>query len=502
MFRQVVRGVHTGRRGSVPVVCVLLLASFAFVSAPPDTARPESPEPHSPPLSQSLAERLEREVTETAAFRHLRAFQRTADRHGGNRGPGTPGYSASADYVRDRLSEAGYHVRFQEFTFPDFVQTRETAVSSAPDRRRELHPYMARFSPSTPAGGLRAELTVVPGQGCAPEEYEAAGARGRIALVRGEECSLTDKQRAAAQAGVRLLLMNIGAPGSGMNLRHRMKPPEAGVIPSASLSRGESEQLAADAAGGRTVTLRVVLRGKHVRTRSFNVLADTPTGRADRTVVLGAHLDSVPEGPGIDDNASSAAMVLETALRLAPHAGQVRNRVRFAWWGAEERGMVGSQHYVDQLSAEERDAIALNLNFETIGAPNYARMVYDGDDSDGTGAGPGPPGSAAIEEEFTRYFARRGLPTVGLDFDGRSDFGPFIEAGIPAGGGSGGYNHVKTPEWQRLFGGRAGQYLDPCYHQTCDTTGNIDRTLFGQFGDAMAYVTGRFARDLSGVGRW
>ncbi|MGW8377981.1 M20/M25/M40 family metallo-hydrolase [Streptomyces sp. ODS28] len=454
---------------------------------------------NSVPGRDRLADRLAREVTERGGFRHLRALQNAADENGGNRGAGTPGYAASAAYVTSRLTAAGYRVRYQRFAFPDFLPVRETAAETAPVRRR-LHPLMARFSPPTPPGGLRAPLAVLPGQGCTAEEYERAGARSRIALVRGEECELTVKQRAAARAGVRAVLMNVGAPGPTMNLRYRMKPPTAGLIPSAALSRGESELLAADAARGPgPVSLHLTLRGRHVRTSTFNVLADTPTGRPDRTVVLGAHLDSVPEGPGADDNASSAAMVLETALRLAHHWPEVRHRVRFAFWGAEERGLVGSQHYVDRLDAAGRRDQALDLNFETIGAPNYARLVYDGDDSEGTGAGQGPPGSAAIEREFTGYFAARGLPTAALDFDGRSDFGPFIAAGIPAGGGSGGYNHLKTPAWQRLFGGTAGQYLDPCYHQTCDTADGISRTLFGQFGAAMAHATGRFAQDLGGV---
>ncbi|MFG3260351.1 M20/M25/M40 family metallo-hydrolase [Streptomyces sp. NPDC048172] len=468
----------------------VVLAAVVVATALPGTA-------HSDP-GRTLAERLERDVKEPAAFRHLSAFQRITDENGGERSAGSPAYAVSAEYVKKKLTAAGYDVRVQRFSFPDFEPLRETAAATGPVSR-ELHPLMAEFSSSTPEGGVHAGLAVLPGSGCTAEEYEQAAARGRIALVQGKGCAVDQKQRVAKEAGARLVLLNTGAPGADLRQRY-FTTPSADAIPAATLSRRESEQLTADAATGKPVTLQVDLRGRQKRTRTFNLLADTPTGDPGRKVVVGAHLDGGREGPGIDDNATSAAMVLETALRLAPHAGQVRNQVRFAFWGAEERAVLGSRHYVESLSPSELKSHALNLNFETLGASNYARMVYDGDDSDGTGTGAGPPGSDTIEREFTGYFARRGLPTVPMDFDHRSDYAPFFEAGIPTGGGSGGYDHIKTPEWERLFGGTAGQYLDPCYHQTCDRIDRIDRRFFGQYGDAMAYVTGRFAQDLSGVG--
>ncbi|NGO73488.1 M28 family peptidase [Streptomyces sp. SB3404] len=441
---------------------------------------------------------MEHEVTERGGYRHLKALQRLTDRYGGTRAAGTPGYAASARYVKKQLTAAGYRVRYQRFSFPDFEPVTETARATGP-ARRTLHPLMAQFSASTPKGGLRARLAVVPGPGCAAGEYAQAAARGRIALVAGGSCSLARKQKTAHAAGARAVLLNIGAPGADANIRFFVVPREDARVPTAVLSRRESEQLTADAATGRPVELDLTLRGRHMRTSSFNLLADTPTGDPDRTVVLGAHLDGAREGPGINDNATSAAMVLETALRLAPHLDQVRHRVRFAWWGAEELIVQGSQHYVDALTPAELRGHALNLNFEMIGSPNFARMVHDGDDSDGTGAGPGPPGSDTIERELAGHFARQGLPTASRDLDGRSDYAPFMAAGVPVGGGMGGSNQLKTPRWQRLFGGAAGQWLDPCYHQVCDRIEHVDRALFGQFGKAMAHVTGRFAEDLAGI---
>ena len=150
-----------------------------------------------------------------------------------------------------------------------------------------------------------------------------------------------------------------------------------------------------------------------------------------------------------------------------------RNKVRFAWWGAEESGLVGSTYYVNNLSQEEQDKITLYLNFDMIGSPNYVFFIYDGDDSDGVGAGPGPEGSAQIEKLFESYYAQVGQPFKGTDFSGRSDYGPFIAVGIPSGGLFTGAEGIKTDEEAAVWGGTAGEQYDPCYHLACDTFDNI-----------------------------
>ena len=151
-----------------------------------------------------------------------------------------------------------------------------------------------------------------------------------------------------------------------------------------------------------------------------------------------------------------------------------RNKVRFAWWGAEESSLVGSTYYVNSLTADERSKIALYLNFDMIGSPNHGFFIYDGDDSDGVGAGAGPAGSAAIERTFAAYFEATGRPHKGTDFTGRSDYGPFIAAGIPAGGLFTGAEGVKTAEEAALWGGTAGLPYDACYHLACDTYDNVN----------------------------
>jgi aminopeptidase Y len=213
--------------------------------------------------------------------------------------------------------------------------------------------------------------------------------------------------------------------------------------------------------------------------------------------MVGAHLDSVNEGPGINDNGSGSAAILETAVQMAKV--KPRNKVRFAWWGAEESGLVGSNFYVNNLSQAEKEKIALYLNFDMIGSPNYVFQIYDGDDSDGVGAGPGPLGSAEIEQLFESYYTKVGQPFKGTDFSGRSDYGPFIAVGIPAGGLFTGAEVIKTPEEAAIWGGTAGNQYDPCCHLACDTFANVSLKALEVNADAVAYATLWFAMNTAPV---
>jgi Zn-dependent M28 family amino/carboxypeptidase len=187
------------------------------------------------------------------------------------------------------------------------------------------------------------------------------------------------------------------------------------------------------------------------------------------------------------------------AIQFAKVVKQPRNKVRFAWWSAEEGGLLGSTHYVQNSSAADLGDIALILNFDMLASPNFARFVYDGDDSDKVGAGPGPAGSGAIEKVLNDFYAARNLPTEGTDFSGRSDYGPFLAAGIPAGGIFSGAEGVKTAAQAAKWGGTAGTAYDSCYHQACDTSRNINNTSLDQNADAVAYAVATFAHDTSDV---
>jgi Zn-dependent M28 family amino/carboxypeptidase len=213
--------------------------------------------------------------------------------------------------------------------------------------------------------------------------------------------------------------------------------------------------------------------------------------------VVGAHLDSVHNSPGINDNGSGTAAILEIAETYAAQGRVPRNKLRFIWFGAEELGKLGSTFYMNSLDRPGRDRIELMLNFDMLGSPNFVRFVFDGNNSTfpaGSGALRGPPGSGAIEQVFLDYFASQGLAADPTPLDGRTDHLPFISAGIPTGGLMTGDQGRKTVTQATTYGGTAGRLYDPCYHRPCDTFANNNDTALDQMSDAAAHAVLHFSR--------
>ncbi|MEV6724500.1 M28 family metallopeptidase [Streptomyces xanthochromogenes] len=212
----------------------------------------------------------------------------------------------------------------------------------------------------------------------------------------------------------------------------------------------------------------------------YNLIADWPGGDASRTVMAGAHLDSVTAGPGINDNGSGSAGILETALAVSRAQLKPDKHLRFAWWGAEELGMVGSRYYVNSLATGDRSKISGYLNFDMIGSPNPGYFVYDDDPT--------------LEKVFKDYFATLSIPTeIETEGDGRSDHAPFKSAGIPVGGLFSGADYTKTAAQAQKWGGSVGQEFDACYHASCDTSSNINDSALDHNSDAIAYALWQLA---------
>ncbi|MFC9977405.1 M28 family peptidase [Spirillospora sp. NPDC127200] len=236
-----------------------------------------------------------------------------------------------------------------------------------------------------------------------------------------------------------------------------------------------------DAAGFQTSVQSFTASGA----TGYNLIADWPGGDPNQVLMTGAHLDSVTAGPGINDNGSGSAAILETALAVSRAGLQPAKHLRFAWWGAEELGLIGSNYYTANLPATERSKIKGYLNFDMVGSPNPGYFAYDGDGSSGSG---GPAGSAEIENTLRAYFTSINVPVRDTAFDGRSDYGGFIRYGIPAGGMFTGAEGRKTAAQVQLWGGTAGVAFDRCYHASCDTTSNINDTALDRNADAIAYA--------------
>ncbi|CAM5443459.1 Amidohydrolase OS=Streptomyces gougerotii OX=53448 GN=GCM10010227_40080 PE=3 SV=1 [Streptomyces diastaticus subsp. diastaticus] len=459
----------------------------------------------------ALARELVKDSSARDAHRHLRKLQSIADRNDGHRAAGSPGHEASAAYIEKLMRKAGYEVSRQTFSFT-YTETLAQQLSVVSPTERDVAVHAMTYTASTPEGGLEAPLVDTPADaggapGCAASDY-AAEVRDAVALIERGGCSFAEKQAAAAEAGAVGAIIYNNTEGA---LSGTLGEAGAGRIPTGGVTQAEGRALAAEAGKGE-VKVSLEIRQLQEERETDNLLAETRSGSADRAVMLGAHLDSVTEGAGINDNGSGSAGLVEVALNLADEIGQdrpgkhhkapqPRNKVRFAWWSAEENGLLGSEHYVAGLSEKQRGQIPAYLNFDMIASPNAAQFVFDGDDSDGEGEGPGPEGSAQIERDITAFLDRRGEPHEGTDFDGRSDYGPFVEAGIPSGGTFTGAEGLKTEEQAKRYGGTAGEAYDPCYHSACDDLKNISMKAFDTNIDVIAHAVGTYAHDLSSLSR-
>ncbi|MFD3654689.1 M28 family metallopeptidase [Streptomyces sp. NPDC058620] len=226
-----------------------------------------------------------------------------------------------------------------------------------------------------------------------------------------------------------------------------------------------------DAAGYTTALQQFTSGGA----TGYNLIADWPGGDPNQVLMAGSHLDSVSSGAGINDNGSGSAAVLETALAVSRAQLAPDKHLRFAWWGAEELGLVGSKYYVNNLPTTERSKLSGYLNFDMIGSPNPGYFVYDDD--------------PVIEKTFKDYYAALSVPTeIETEGDGRSDHAPFKTAGVPVGGLFTGASNTKSSAQAQKWGGTAGQSFDRCYHSSCDTTANINDTALDRNSDAVAHA--------------
>jgi Zn-dependent M28 family amino/carboxypeptidase len=441
---------------------------------------------------------------------HQAEFQRIAEANDdpfypGTRAAGTDGYAESVDYVADLLEDAGYEVTLDPFQFT-FIFPASLRQLTPIDAEYETGAFTGSGSGTVEGQVVPVDINLVPPRastsGCEAADFFGIDWSGPadIALTQRGTCNFGDKAYFAEQAGAEaviifnqgntpdregLIVADASSRTDGTPVQHSI--PVVG----ASFANG-----AALAEPGSTAFVEVL--PSETRT-DVNVIAELPGTNDDNVVMSGAHLDSVTEGPGINDNGSGSAALLETALMLADHTPQ--NTLRFAWWGAEEEGLVGSEAYVAGLSTAERERIALYMNYDMIGSPNYVQMTYDADESSWPApAGvPIPPGSTAIEDTYESFYTMQGEPYDDAQFSGRSDYQAFIDNGIPSGGLFTGAEVVKDAGQVAIWGGTAGQQFDPCYHQACDDLDNVALKALGVNGDLIAFATLTFAYSTESV---
>ena len=486
------------RRPSAVAAAAALLASCLLATSAPSVAAPNN----------NNSAKLRAAVGAAGILEHQAALQAISDATGGNRLSGTEGYNASADYVAARAAAAGYDVSVQEFQYDlTFLADYEPPVLEVVGGQAFV-PGIAGASlggdfgsmfKSTPysldvtAPVWAIDLVLPPGpapnsssSGCEAADY-AGMPPGAIILVQRGTCTFAQKFLLADASGAAgMVFFNEGQAGRTEPLWFNFDGID---IPTVAATVETATTLANGVLSGDTgLEARLKIDWRPGTYTTSNVIAESQAGDPDNVVVVGAHLDSVGVGPGIQDNGSGSAAILEIAEEMSKV--KPRNKVRFIWFGAEESGLLGSEAYVGSLSEAERARIAAMLNFDMIASPNFVRFVYDGDLSDSTPPPNGAPtGSAQIEQLFLDYFASQGLPPEPTPFDGRSDYGPFIEVGIPAGGLFTGAEGIKTAEQAVVYGGVAGEQYDRCYHLGCDDIGNVSTVALEQMADAAAHAT-------------
>jgi Zn-dependent M28 family amino/carboxypeptidase len=443
---------------------------------------------------------------------HQAAFQAIAAANGGTRAAATPGYDASVDYVIETLEAAGWSVETDQFDFTVAQPIRQltpivathatggvtgsalgTVTAAVVPVDINLTPPRANTSGCDGAfaeAAVGAPLTAHPG---GPDDF-AGFPIGAIALVQRGGCSFALKVANAQTAGAAAVILfnqgNVTVPPTDRTstLTNITAVPPAGsafttiTIPVVGTSFAAGQALAQP---GTRATVSVI------NVPQLNVIAELEGRNDDNVVMAGAHLDSVLAGPGINDNGSGSAVLLELAEQLAKLKPE--NTLRFAWWGAEEAGLIGSTAYVNGLSQAERDRIALYLNFDMVGSPNYIQMVYDADESSFEAPVPIPAGSTAIEDVFESFYTLLDEPYDDTAFSGRSDYQAFILNGIPSGGLFTGAEQIKTAEQQAIWGGTTGAQFDPCYHVACDTFANNNDHALDVNADAIAVAVLTYA---------
>ncbi|KAH8728651.1 aminopeptidase-like protein Y [Phaeosphaeriaceae sp. PMI808] len=444
--------------------CSLTLAGAAHVlgAAFPVTTYGESPRP----LVSS--EEVQSLITTEGLMGNLEEFDTIAKANGGNRAFGLPGYAASVEYILSQTKGAeNFRTWVQDFpALFNKVQSITFSISNT-----SYHVIGLSYSPSTTPEGVTAQLVLGASgpEGCTKASYDNLDVKGKIVLVQRGTCpdgtTLAGRVKPATAAGAAAVIIysDVTTPVTGGTLSN---PNPVEFVSSGYINKADGDPLVARLKAGEAIEA-YFQQTQTVETRiTQNVFSETIEGNSDNIIMLGAHLDSVQAGAGINDDGSGSTLILE--IKKALEKFSVKNKVRFAWWGAEENGLLGSKYYTQNLNASEANSILTYLNFDMVSRGYFG--VFDGDGSSFNLTG--PAGSDAIEKLFVEHFTKNNINVTAARFTGGSDYQSFMNIGKPVGG-----LHTGT-----------GVEQDPCYHQACDTIDNPNPTTLTINAKAAAHV--------------
>jgi aminopeptidase Y len=372
------------------------------------------------------------------------------------------GHLATIDYIYSTIADLGDYYEISNQTFDAVVGNVFESRLVLGDREPKSSSAMSLTPPTKNKEAVFGPLVLVANDGCDESDFPSSTA-GSIALIRRGVCGFGDKSAAAGKAGAiaAVVYNNAKGPFGGT-----LGEPSKYHVATFGISYEDAEPYIKKLKRGKVVPSSAYIDSIVRKTGTTNVIAQTKEGDQENCVMLGGHSDSVSEGPGINDDGSGSLTLLEVATHLVNY--KVNNCVRFAWWAGEEEGLLGSDYYVSKLSETENLKIRLFMDYDMLASPNYAYQVYNATNA------VNPAGSEELRDLYTKFYEKNGQSYTYIPFDGRSDYDAFIKHGIPGGGIATGAEGVKTKEEAEMFGGTAGEWFDPCYHQLCDTVDNLN----------------------------
>jgi hypothetical protein len=471
---------HAVHRRNLAVALTAVLSAAGILAACGTAAIPAA---RSPDCGAAVAA-----ITDCGLRDRLDALARLTADSVGFRAVGTSGLDAAGDGIETELRSAGWRITADAFTTSSFTDLGGSSlvVDDRSFGAGDMAPLI--FAPSGDVTGPVVAIDWDPaarepdGSGCAVADYGRLP-HGAIVLVRSGPCLRRDQVLAAQQAGAAAFVAGYPSAATGQVLRPTLLEPTGLAIPAASASRAAAMALASAATRHATARLVTLARTAWAKTRS--VIAELTGSEPDKVVMLGAHLDSVIDGPGINDNGSGVAALLEIARALRD--SRPRATIRLAFWSGEEFGLLGSVRYVASLSAQDRSAILVYLNADMVASPNGYAGVYD--------EATAPPGSSAVRDLLMAAVKRAGGVPVTVDLGGGSDHLAFDRAGIATGGVFSGAHESVSEEQASASGSTAGLPADPCYHLVCDDGSDLDIGLAHILASALADVTVQLSND-------
>jgi aminopeptidase Y len=399
---------------------------------------------------------------------------------------GSAGHQATLEYIYATIQKLGSYYNISEQSFPAYSGNVFESRLVLADEVIGNASAMSLTPPTKDNEPVYGQVILVANSGCSASDYPDA-VKGNIAFVERGKCGFGDKSTHAGRAGATAAVIYNNENGT---LHGTMGTPNDDQIATFGISLEEAQSSLKKLKSGKKIDAIAYIDAEVKTIHTLNIVAQTARGDPENCVVLGAHSDSVPEGPGINDDGSGTLSLLEVATHLTSF--DVNNCVRFAWWAAEEEGLVGSDFYAASLSPEENQKIRLFMDYDMMGSPNFAYQIYNATND------ASPKGSEELRDLYVDWYEAHGLNYTFIPFDGRSDYDGFIRAGIPAGGIATGAEGIKTKEEAKVFGGKAGDWYDPCYHQLCDDVGNVNVTAWEVNTRLIAHSVATYAKSFDG----